>query len=108
MELSNPPLDFRTASAYQMPDRAQYEARTGFTPLELLVEEKFRSRAVAAVARDLRTMNQAGAASAFANLDAVCESLHHAAELPAEDTVFFEPGSNLFWIFPGKRAAPIA
>lgn len=107
MELSDIPGKapaLRTQPAYRMPNPQDYERNTGLKPLELLVEEKFRSKAMAAIRADSSTILQHEAAQAMATLDGICQSLHREADLAAEDTVFFDPDQQMFWVFPGKRA----
>lgn len=99
------PAALRTAPSYAMPSREVHETRTGLKPIELHADRKFYGQAKAAIQSDLGTIRQLGAASAWATLDAVCESVHHEADLPLEDIVFYDPELDRFWIFPGKHAA---
>jgi hypothetical protein len=106
-DTTGPPV-FRTAPAYRMPDRAKYEASTGMAPRQLTTDVKFVSRALGRVKADAETVNFAGSVNARATLDAICESVHQESGMDSTDTVFFDPETQSFWVFPGSRDTQIA
>lgn len=92
---------FRTAPAYQAPDREEWVARHGTVPHEIPdVERKFVTRALGAVRRDAGTIDFQESVRARTALDPVHEAVYFAAGLDASTHVWFDPTTETFWAYP--------
>ena len=85
--------------AYEPPDRAEWQARTGQKPYPLAtvttVDPKFVARAKAAVEREAADPNRAHQA-----LDDLGQRLITQAGLPSTSTVVFDRADDTFWVYP--------
>ena len=85
--------------AYEPPDRAEWQARTGQKPYPLTtvttVDPKFVARAKAAVEREAADPNRAHQA-----LDDLGQRLITQAGLPSTSTVVFDRADDTFWVYP--------
>jgi hypothetical protein len=94
-------MEFRdNIPGYQPPDRSAWEQQHGVAPYSHgRVRDAYVTRALAAIRKDYSSIEADPVISSQVALDHVCQRVHADSNLPEEDSVFFDPSGEEFWVY---------